>query len=90
MQKVVMRLSCTVCAGSGRISKAPKGTRKAKIKGLPGWRLSWSNCTVCQGDGYVDSTEIELAPAKGPTVEYASSETAYGRTVAYGFALKVF
>lgn len=34
--------------------------------------------------------ETELQNAQAPTVEYASSETAYGRTVNYGFAIKVF
>jgi hypothetical protein len=60
VQKAVMRLTCVACGGAGRIGKAPKGTRKTKAASLPAWRLKWSNCVVCRGDGYVDSTTIDL------------------------------
>jgi len=42
----------------------------------------WAACPRC--------AETRADHEQAVTYEYASSETAYGKTVGYGFALKVF
>ena len=39
---------------------------------------------------YQHSTHVQPIGPKTPIIEYASSETAYGRTVPASFAIKVF
>lgn len=58
VQKVVMRLVCPTCDGRGRIGRIPKGMRKAKIATLPNWRLVWTSCGRCMGDGWLEATEL--------------------------------
>lgn len=58
VQRVDLQLLCPACQGYGRIGKAPKGTRKAKIASLPTWRLTWSECQDCQGKGYTTTERI--------------------------------
>lgn len=60
VQRVIARTTCQACRGAGRIGHAPKGTRKATIARLPGWRLRWVDCAICHGDGYTASTDVEL------------------------------
>ncbi len=60
VQKVTMQTTSMDCAGAGRLGKAPKGTRKAKVASLPYWRLTWTTCPTCAGVGYTESHDVAL------------------------------
>lgn len=60
VQRAVMQDTCTMCDGAGRIGHAPKGTRKAKIAGLPNWRLRWVTCAACKGEGFISAMEVPI------------------------------
>ena len=58
IQRIDLAATCPHCQGAGRLGKAPKGTRKAKIGNLPAWMLKWTDCPVCKGDGHVSRETV--------------------------------
>ena len=61
------------------------------ILGLPCERVSCANgLQVVNAVNKMRDGDVITITVGKPATEYASSETAYGRTVGYGFAVKVF